>query len=412
LRVGILLNNVSPEEGGGYTFEHEIFSSILKHGDSSCHKFILLSWDQEYPQELNSVNHIDFVSLYRNLPERIRSKILRIIKATSQKIKYPNNKFLMESGYEKYVLSSLSENEIDIIWYPRPFTALTFEIPFIVNVWDLQHRIQPFFPEVVANGEWNRREKYCEKGLKRAAYIIVGTETGKSEVEKLYNILPERIKILPYPTPGFALEAEKKYFDVNTLSKFNIPEKYLFYPAQFWPHKNHVGLLHAIQLLRNKYDIFISVVLVGSNKGNLEHVNRIIYNLNLSGQVHCLGFVSLDDLISLYFNAFALTNLTFFGPDNLPPLEAFAIGCPVIASRVPGAEEQLGDAALYVDPADPEDIALAIKSIYESDELRNDLIKKGRNRANRFTGKNFFDGMLNILDEFEKLRILWGHNFI
>ena len=56
------------------------------------------------------------------------------------------------------------------------------------------------------------------------------------------------------------------------------------------------------------------------------------------------------ELIALYRHALALTFVSYFGPDNLPPLEAFALGCPVITSAIEGVDEQLGNAALYVNP--------------------------------------------------------------
>jgi glycosyltransferase involved in cell wall biosynthesis len=134
--------------------------------------------------------------------------------------------------------------------------------------------------------------------------------------------------------------------------------------------------------------------------------------LNLSTQVHFLGFVPREDLLSLYHNAFALTYLTFFGPENLPPLEAFALGCPVIASNVSGAQEQLGNAALLVDPKDPNQIALAIKSLHEDISLRYTLIQRGLERAHRWTGKDYVKGVFSILDEFEPIRRCWGKDVV
>jgi len=101
--------------------------------------------------------------------------------------------------------------------------------------------------------------------------------------------------------------------------------------------------------------------------------------------------------------------MTFFGPENLPPLEAFALGCPVIASNVSGANEQLGDAALLVDPKCPKEIAQAIKNLHDKPNLREDLIYRGSKRASIWTGKDFVRGVFSILDEFEAIRRCWGN---
>jgi glycosyltransferase involved in cell wall biosynthesis len=120
-----------------------------------------------------------------------------------------------------------------------------------------------------------------------------------------------------------------------------------------------------------------------------------------------LGFVSTEQLLSLYRHAVALTYVTFFGPENLPPLEAFAAGCPVVASDVAGAREQLGDAVLLVDPRRPEEIAAAVKSVYSDRALRAKLIERGRERAKRSTPATFVAEVIAWLDDFEGVRRNW-----
>jgi glycosyltransferase involved in cell wall biosynthesis len=99
--------------------------------------------------------------------------------------------------------------------------------------------------------------------------------------------------------------------------------------------------------------------------------------------------------------------VTFFGPDNLPPLEAFALGCPTIASNVAGASEQLGDAALLVEAQDPNQIAAAIARLRTSPELRQQLIDRGYQRARQWTSKDYVKSVLTVLAEFEPIRRCW-----
>jgi glycosyltransferase involved in cell wall biosynthesis len=111
--------------------------------------------------------------------------------------------------------------------------------------------------------------------------------------------------------------------------------------------------------------------------------------------------------MSLYRKALALVYVSFFGPENLPPLEAFAIGCPVIASQVHGAEEQLGDAALVVDPRSPEEISKAIQRVASDAQLKSRLIARGTERARRWPDADYIRGVWSIVDEFEPLRRCW-----
>jgi glycosyltransferase involved in cell wall biosynthesis len=155
----------------------------------------------------------------------------------------------------------------------------------------------------------------------------------------------------------------------------------------------------------------IEMVFTGSDKGNAEHVFGKINELGLHDQVHMLGFVPRADLKALYSKAMALTFASFVGPDNIPPLEAFALGCPVIASRVSGAQEQFGHAAVLFDPANPEDLASAIVAISENQELRERIVQKGAEIAKTRTPQAYVEQVCKILDKFAAIRRCWGHEY-
>jgi glycosyltransferase involved in cell wall biosynthesis len=408
MKIGIFLGNYSPESGGGYTFEGEVFQSLVNCGAESGHTFVLYSWNKEPPPEISSAQHIQFISLHRTFKKRLNSKLARTGMAIVKKLRHPRRNFKIEGWYENFIMDSIGTCGIDITWSLIQ-GCLTMEAPFITPVWDLQHRLQPYFPEVSTEDQWDDRERSYATILRRASFIITGTEAGKAEIERFYQVPAERIKILPLPTPQFALNAPPGN-EKQILAKYNIPKNYLFYPAQFWSHKNHVGLLLAVKWLRDKYDIVFPIVFVGSDMGNQPYIRQQVTELKLSEQVNFLGFVPQEDLISLYRNAFALTFVTFFGPDNLPPLEAFALGCPVIGSEVSGAKDQLGNAALLVDPKKPEQIALAIKSLWDDMALRQTLVQRGLTRASQWTGQDYVKGVFSILDEFAAIRRCWSNN--
>ena len=235
--------------------------------------------------------------------------------------------------------------------------------------------------------------------------VFVGTNEGKAEVESFYGYPPERVKVIPLPTPQMALQMPTDR-RAATVRDLGLAPGYLFYPAQFWPHKNHTCLLRAVRLLRDRGRV-LTLVLVGSDKGNQAHVERIAAELGIASQVRMLGFVSIAEMVTLYRNALALTFPTYFGPDNLPPLEAFALECPVIASRVPGAVEQLGEAALLFDPGDHVALADAVELVASDAITRARLIEGGKVRAARFTSRDYVAEALRHFDEFECVRTTW-----
>ena len=130
--------------------------------------------------------------------------------------------------------------------------------------------------------------------------------------------------------------------------------------------------------------------------------------LGLEPHVSFEGFVSDDRLAELYSGAAALVFPSFFGPDNLPPLEAMQLGCPVIAANIPGAADQLGDAALLVNPRDSSDIAAGISRVLRDATLRTTLVDRGLARVGRWTARDYAAGMLRVVDEFETERRCWS----
>lgn len=400
MNVGVYLGNFQPDAGGFYTLTHQIFLGLKRIAHESDHTFYIISHNQA--SCCSSDNNLLFVSLPRKATKVCFIKLFYLFKALIRKIGYPDRLFYIENVYN----AILEKNNIEILWCLTQH-SLSMDFPYIVTLLDLEHLTHPYFPEVSRNNVWNEREKKFHESLRRAVYIITGTNAGKDQIHSYYQVDKQKIKVLPYPVPDLSSELIDEGI-VTTLNQYAIPKDFLFYPAQFWPHKNHIGLLYALSILKEKHKLIIPVVFVGSDKGNLNYIKTTIKDLNLLSQVYILGFVPLDVLTSLYKKALALVFPTFFGPDNLPPLEAFKLGCPVLASKVAGANEQLGEAALLFDPNNPLEIATAIKSIYENFPLRNKLIQKGYERAAKFNVDDYVRSVFQLLDKFENIRKCWS----
>lgn len=394
MKVGVFLEDFSPEVGGGYTIQEDIFRALLDLSDETSHSFVLFCRRPEAFRSFLTNPRFEAVGFPGNLGQRVFARAQSGLNS------------LIENKKRQTRLEQLCrEAGVEFMWFVGA-EAVQIDLPYMAIVWDLQHRLQPWFPEVSADGTWRQRETFYGEYLRRAAFIIAGTEAGRQEIERFYQVTENRIKILPHPTPAFTLQAQQS--DVAAvLKKHGLKNNYLFYPAQFWSHKNHVNLLLAVATLKREHQIDMPVVFVGSNKGNEEYVRQFAAQLQPSIDVAFLGFVPVEDLVALYRGAFALAYVTFFGPENLPPLEAFALGCPVVASDVPGAREQLGNAALFVNPREPSEIAAAVKTLADNESLRRTLVEQGRTRAEKWTAKEFVRGVFAAFDEFEAVRRCW-----
>ena len=260
-----------------------------------------------------------------------------------------------------------------------------------------------YYPDFFSGSERIFRKEEHQKIIAGEHPILFSSNSAFSDFKKYYKHAKNALYTIPFAVTlpkvdGINLSDLKK--------KYSIMGDYYVSSNQFWAHKNHIGLLLAVQILRDRHNLNLPIVFVGADKGNQKYIEQVVTDLQLE-QVYFLGFVEQEQLVWLYLHAFALVFPTFFGPDNLPPLEAFALGCPVIASRVAGAVEQLGNAALLFDPTRPEELAIAIESLWSNLELRQGFIDRGLLRAHEWTAINYVQNICQILDEFALIRRCW-----
>ena len=223
---------------------------------------------------------------------------------------------------------------------------------------------------------------------KNSYKIIVGTNVGKFELQKYYQIEDNQIYKIPHPTPSFVF---KKKIDYKNLEK----SKYILYPAQFWEHKNHQLLIDLMKIIKEK-KIMIKLILLGSDKGELNVIINKINKFHLNKFILIKGFVSEHSLVNYYKNAFALVYPSFCGPENLPPLEAMACGCPVLVSDIQGHREQLGNSVLYFDPLKPMNVFQELQKLNDRN-FRLRLTKLGYKRSKLFKSHQYISELLNLI---------------
>lgn len=271
-------------------------------------------------------------------------------------------------------------------------------IPTVVPIMDLMHRYEPEYEEVAV--EYEARELIFRHQCEVAEIILVDSTVGKEHVLESYGEcrkdLVKHIKVLPMIPPDYIYH----HTQLKEIP-YELFDKYIFYPAQFWTHKNHVNLIKAIALLRNK-GVLINLVLVGSEQNNRKNAEELIHGQSLDDQVKILGYVSNDEMVYLYQHARAVVMPTFFGPTNIPQLEGFELGCPVATSRIYGIPEQVGDAALLFDPHSIEEIADCIVRLWTDDALCAELIRRGKRKSEQWNPEAYRDMLINIIEMYFK----------
>jgi len=224
--------------------------------------------------------------------------------------------------------------------------------------------------------------------------IFVDSLLGKHHVIDSYGSAPGRIFVLPYVAPEY-IQAKKCPDGFN--ERYSLPKKYIYYPAQFWKHKNHKGLIRAVALLKDKFPD-LNLVLSGSPKNGYQETRKTVRESKLTARIHFLGYVPEADMPELYRRARALIMPTFFGPTNIPPLEAAATGCPMAISEIYGMREQMGDAALYFNPSSIQKIASCIERLWDDDALCKELARRGMARSMQWTQSHLNRSFINIIE--------------
>ena len=323
--------------------------------------------------------------------------------AIEQKLTWPNPDVARDFD------ADVRDRNFDLLWFNN-IEPIHIGVPYIYNVFDLQHRVQPWFPEVSDKGQYRLREGSYSEAVRRAAFVVTASEETREQVTLFYGVPADRIRVIPFPTPQPATDAAAapaRMSEAELRAKHGINGRYLFYPAQFWPHKNHINLLRGLKVLHEQHGLEHAMVFTGADHGNADFVKAEARSLGLADKVHFAGFVSPDEVAALYRHAFAMTYVTFFGPDNLPPLEAFAFGCPVVLSDIPGIETLFEDAVVPVDHRDPVSIAAGIKKLVDDPAECARRVAKGKLIAARNSMPNYVAQVQALFDEFESVRRCW-----
>ncbi len=399
MRIGFYFECIK-SGGGVYQYALNLLEALR---ENKAHDFVVFTISPDFPFADFNLPNWKIVNLMPTggAPETktgqakkatIGRRLSTFIRSALQKLRlYRIEIFLTTWRAKKRAQVILKEN-IDLMFFHGP-SELSFltSIPSVVPIHDLQHLINPRFPEVSKLGQWRKRE-YLYQHIKNSAYrILVDSPIGKEDIMRYYAIPPEKIIILP-PLPPKYIKTDISFENAKqTAAKFSLPEKFLFYPAQFWPHKNHLNLLKAVKLLKDKNEI-VPLVLSGSKRGlwgAYDKVMEYISRNNLENQVYLPGYVDNDEMGALYRLAEGFIMPTYFGWTNIPLVEAWQMNCPAIYSNVRGCKEQAGDAALLINPDDPEDIAKQISLLWHNPAIRERLVENGRKRLQAWTKRDY-----------------------
>jgi glycosyltransferase involved in cell wall biosynthesis len=267
--------------------------------------------------------------------------------------------------------------------------------PFAFTLHDLQEN---YYPENFSR--WTRfwRHLVYKQLLSRARRVICESEYVKNDITRFFGAPAERMAVIAAPPMRqFFVELTSEEL-LATRQRLQLPDKFLFYPAQFWVHKNHLRLIEAFREVAAQVPD-LNLVLTGKKRDEYRTVMDAIEKSGLSGRVIHLGHVAQQDLRATYRLATALVMPSLFESVSIPIYEAFQVGTPVAASGILAIPEQVGDAGLLFDPMSGASIRDAILKIVRDPAQARQLGARGHERMRDMTSERYGAQLQNLLLE-------------
>jgi glycosyltransferase involved in cell wall biosynthesis len=368
MRIGINASFLRKPDSGIGQVTRGFVSEIIKNHSDRNEYFLYLEKD------------IDF-----KLPKNFHKRVFLPF--------WKRDDLIRKIWWEKFLLprkAGSDQCDIFISLYQCP-TFLPKNMRHKMLVHDL---IPKIFPEYLDN--WRKKLYFhiSNQAIQQATEIITVSEWSKKDIHKFLNIPNGKIKTA-YPSIGEEF-FEKSFSDGDNkiLEKYGVFGRYIFFISGFDARKNVPGLLESFAKLLENYEVSdINLVLGGEDKSRFSrlftNVKEEIEKFGLGGKVKLIGFVKQKDLPALYRNCELFVLPSLYEGFGLMPLEAMASGAPTVISKTSSLPEVGGDAALYFNPYDTDEMARVMGKVLRNNKLRLRLAEKGKERAKKFSWEKF-----------------------
>lgn len=260
--------------------------------------------------------------------------------------------------------------KIDVVHCPYQYIPETSKAKLITTMHDVQELYYPefFSPKERANRAINKLDF-----ITRANKVVVSYNHVKKDLINFFNLPPEKIHVI-------LLDMGKLWFeglseeDMVNLSEY--PQQYLLYPANTWKHKNHIRLIKAIALLRDKYNLKVNLLCTGHLNDHFHSTIRVLLEeQQLQNQITFTGIIDEKKLFSLYKSALGVVVPTLYEAGSFPLIESILLKAPVICSKVTSLPDTIKNDRFLFNPTDINEMAERIKTLWENEEFRKESLK-------------------------------------
>ncbi len=302
----------------------------------------------------------------------------------------------LERFYPKKSL--LKEYKIDLLFCPFSATNSAEKgIPTVAIVYDLQHLDYPNF---FTHEERQQRDLFLGNLLQVAQKLICISEFSRQSFLTKLNAPAEKLSVIHISVHDRWAGLDPATV-IENLQKLGLDDRnYAFYPANYWPHKNHRMLLAAYEIYQKNFpDNTLNLVFTGALKQEEQKLREMVAEAGLSDRVHFLGYLGEAQLESVWRGCQFLVFPSLYEGFGIPVLEGMVFGKPVLSSTAGSLPEVGGDAVIYFDPQNPEELADCLSQIDGNKAAAINLIDKGYERLKLFESERMVQEYLEVFSE-------------
>jgi glycosyltransferase involved in cell wall biosynthesis len=267
----------------------------------------------------------------------------------------------------------------------------------VVTIHDCIHLM---FPQYLPNrGALVYARAAIGLAARRAVRVMTVSESSKRDILRFVDIEPDRIDVIYNAYDDrFGIEPLEDEV-VRVRERYQLQDEFVLYAGNVKPHKNLERLIQAFALVRQRGLDHLKLVIIGDEMSKYTALRRAVHRHQLHKYVRFLGYLPEETLAVMYRLAAVFVFPSLYEGFGLPPLEAMASGTPVVTSNVSSLPEVAGDAALLVDPYEPQAIAEGMLDVLTNETLRRDLRRRGVARAQQFSWEAAVRRVREIYDE-------------
>jgi glycosyltransferase involved in cell wall biosynthesis len=290
----------------------------------------------------------------------------------------------------------VSRPKPDVFFSPTHYAPRFSPVPTVVSIMDLAFLR---FPELFNKSDMYQLTNWTKYSVKKATKILTISNSSRNDIIETYQIPSERVLTI-YPGIKQTVSLQPRVYAMNELkAKYNISDNYVLFVGTLQPRKNISRLIEAFSKIKVEHTQYkdLQLVVIGKRGWLYEEILEAPKKFDIENKVKFLEGINDEELAIFYKHALCYVLPSLYEGFGLPVVEAMKHGCPVITSNISSLPEAGGDAALYVDPEDVDDIAKKVTMLVKDKELRKELAEKGKKQAAKFNWETTAKETLKIL---------------